>query len=614
MINIRHKFFYLLIPFTVMMWGCAKVSIPTGGPKDITPPVALGSVPENFSRNFREKKLVITFNENVTLEKINEKFMVSPPMETMPQIIVRGKNVNVTFEDDLRDSTTYTFNFQDAIRDLNENNPLNNYQFVFSTGRVIDSLSVSGYVFNALNLNVPENTLVMLYSNFQDSAVQKLLPDYISRVNLNGSFSINNIREGKYRLYALIDVDNSKNYNQVEEEFAFLDSLVEVTPERNYFPPIKDTISVKPRQPRTQSGKLIEKPGTPRPVPVITSDSSLILRGYVLNLFAGQKTAHYLTSSSRDLPYKLTYTLSLPPDTLNFDFDIPDATKESYFIEKSPKKDTINIWLTDSSLYSKPQITTLVSFPFTDSTGVVTLNQDTIEMRFLTPRQTRGKAKQESLQVRTSFASGVIKPDQQIVFTTTTPLQFPDTSLIRLFESIRADSTGAEVPYILSPDSLNSGKYIMNAQLEQGKKYLFVADSAAFENIYGIVSDSIGTNFSLAEAKSYGRLSLNIKVGDTPLIIQLLDPAEKPVREHYISRSGKVEFPFLEKGIYRLRAIFDRNNDREWTTGIFMKGRQPEPVSYYPNEVEVRIDWEVENDWTPEIKYFKEQKFREAKK
>jgi hypothetical protein len=154
----------------------------------------------------------------------------------------------------------------------------------------------------------------------------------------------------------------------------------------------------------------------------------------------------------------------------------------------------------------------------------------------------------------------------------------------------------------------------MNTRLEQGKKYLFIADSAAFRNIYGIVSDSIGINFALAEAQSYGSLSLNVKVSDTPLIIQLLDPSEKLVREQYITSSGKVEFPFLEKGLYRLRAIFDRNSDREWTTGNFITGRQPEPVSYYPNEIEVRIDWEVENDWTPEIKNFKEQKFREVKK
>jgi hypothetical protein len=595
------------------MWGCAKVSVPSGGPRDITPPVAISSIPENFSRNFKEKKLVITFNENVILENINEKFMVSPPMETMPEIIVRGKNVIVTFEDDLRDSTTYTFNFQDAIRDLNESNPLNNYQFVFSTGRVIDSLSVSGHVFNAFNLNVPENTLVMLYSNLQDSAVQKLLPDYISRVNLNGSFSINNIQEGKYRLYALKDVDNSKNYNQVEEEFAFLDSLIEVNAERNYTPPVKDTISVKPPQPRTQTGKPIEKPGA-KPVPVLTSDSLMILRGYILNLFAGQKTAHYLTSSNRNLPYKLTYTLALPPDTLNFELEIPDAPKESYFIEKSIKKDTVNVWITDSSLFSKQEITTLVSYPLTDSTGAVTINQDTIEMRFLTPRQTRGKVKQESLQVKPNFAGGVIIPDKQIAFTTTTPFRIPDTSRISLFESISRDSTGAKVSYIFSKDTLTSSKYLMNARLEQGKKYLFVADSAAFGNIYGVVSDSIGIYFALAEAQSFGRLSLNIIVDETPLIIQLLDQSEKLIREDYINRSGKVEFPFLEKGIYRLRAIFDKNRDGEWTTGNFMTGRQPEAVSYNPNEIEVKIDWEVENDWAPEIKKFKEQKFREAKK
>ena len=103
------------------------------------------------------------------------------------------------------------------------------FQFVFSTGPVIDSLSVTGNVYNSYDLEVPEETLVIMFRELADSAVIKHLPDYISRVNQDGYFRIDNVRPGKYRLYALKDEDNSKNYNLIEEEFAFMDSIVTYT-------------------------------------------------------------------------------------------------------------------------------------------------------------------------------------------------------------------------------------------------------------------------------------------------------------------------------------------------------------------------------------------------
>lgn len=602
---------FLIFLITIFLSGCAKISSPTGGPRDLIPPVPLTSVPENGARNFTGKKIVIPFDEFVILDNISEKFMVSPPMKNKPEVLIRGKNVNVVFQDDLRDSTTYTLNFQDAIRDLNENNVLDNYQFVFSTWKVIDSLSVKGQVFNAFNLNVPENTMVLLYRNLSDTAVRKTLPDYISRVDKQGIFSINNIRPGTYNLFALKDADNSKNYNQIEEEFAFLDSGIVVTPEKNYFPPLKE---VKPRTlpsgvrlPTTRPVMPVEKP-----VAVILPDSG-VLKGYNLILFAAEKTAHYLTSSDRKFPYQLTYTLSLPPDSIGFEFSIPGSTDESYFIEKSKNRDSIIVWLTDTSLYSKPQISTLVRYPFTDSTGVLTSKEDTVLMRFLKPRQTRGTVKKTPLQLKTNLTGAPVKPGFQITINSSTPLREPDTSRIRLYEVVD-EKKQKLLPFELYRDTVSYGIYRIKATLAEGKKYFYLSDSAAFRNIYGDVSDSTGINFSVAEANTFGELTMNITDVRTPMMIQLLDQSEKMIREEYITKRGKVVFPLLDKGMYRLRAIFDLNGDRAWTTGDYDRKRQPEPVIYYSNEIEMRTDWKVENDWSPEIKNFKEQKFRVIKK
>jgi hypothetical protein len=593
MIHSRNSRFYLLILLFTLIWGCAKVSAPAGGPKDKKSPVVVKSVPENGARNFRENKLVITFDEYVVLEKINDKFMVSPPMLKKPVVLIRGKSVVVEFEDTLKDSTTYTFNFQDAIRDLNEGNITDNFQFVFSTGKVIDSLSVRGNVYNAYNLEVPENTLVLLFRDLSDTSVIKQLPDYISRVNQNGSFRINNVREGKYRLYALKDNDNSKNYNLIEEEFAFLDDPVEITPENNFFPVIKDTTGIK-----SGAGA--------------TTDSILATKGNTLILFAAQKKAHYLTSSDRKMAYQLIYSLSLPPDSMKFEFSIPDNRDDKYFIERNKNNDTMRIWLTDSTLYSQPQITTVIRYPFTDTTGLLTQKDDTVLLRFLAPRPTRGKVQRVPLKVSNNIGSGNLKPGQRIFFLSQTPFKEPDTSVIRLYEIINENKV--KVPFSLVKDTSNAGRYDMTAKLTEGKKYLFIADSAAFGNIYGDYSDSTGIKFSVLESKSFGKLVVNIGNVENNLIVQLLDKTDNLVREKQVKSNGKIDFPLLEKGFYRLRAVFDLNGDGKWTTGDFSAGIQPEPVTYYSTEIEVRTDWTVNQDWTIGEKNFKEQKLRDTKK
>ncbi|MDX9729947.1 MAG: Ig-like domain-containing protein, partial [Bacteroidales bacterium] len=180
----------------LLAFSCAKISAPTGGPKDNDPPVILKSLPGNNTVMFTGKEFEITFDEYVVLDRITEKFMVSPPLAKKPEIKLKGKSLVVTWEDDLADSTTYTFYFQDAIRDNNENNPIPNYQYVFSTGPVLDSLSLTGNVFNAADLEIVEDVMVLMYSNLSDTAPRTVLPAYISRPDPSGGFTISNIRPG----------------------------------------------------------------------------------------------------------------------------------------------------------------------------------------------------------------------------------------------------------------------------------------------------------------------------------------------------------------------------------------------------------------------------------
>jgi uncharacterized protein (DUF2141 family) len=560
----------------IIIAGCAKVSAPSGGPRDRVPPVVIKSYPVSGAKNFKGDEVTITFDEFVTLDKINEKFMVSPPMKKKPKIFLRGKSVIVQYEDALSDSTTYTFNFQDAIRDLNENNVLNNYQFVFSTGPVIDSLSVTGNVYAALKLDPPEETLVLLYNELNDSAVVKHIPAYISRVNKSGYFRIDNVKAGRYRLYALKDDDNSKNFNLPDEQFAFLTDTIEVSSPKDYLPVIKDT--------------------TKTTIASVTKADTVVMQGqYKLILFQPPKTAHYLTSSSRSQAYKLEYSLSLPPDSAGFSFSIPGTKPDSYYVERSRNNDSILVWLTDSSLYAQSEITTLVRYPFTDSTKNVIQKQDTIHMRFMMPKSTRSRIKKLPFSVTSSLFTGSLRPGQQIILQSRTPLGTPDTSKIRLYEG--SGTTRIKIPFTFMRDTANSCKMLMITRLVEGKNYTFITDSGAFRNIYGDVSDSLGYRTTVRNNETFGKLTINVKNYEGNRIIQLLTREDKLVRETKMTKDGKVEFPYLDQGKYRLRVIYDINGDGKWTTGNFKSRLQPEPASFYPHEIDVKENWFETQDW-----------------
>jgi hypothetical protein len=607
------RLFFILF-LVVLSGGCAKISSPSGGRRDRIPPVVVSSIPVNGAKNFKGNKVEITFDEYVVLDNITEKFLVSPPMKKKPRVFVRGKGVVIEFAEKLKDSTTYTFNFLDAIKDLNEGNILQNFQFVLATGSVIDSLSVTGNIFNANNLEVPEKTIAIMYRELADSAVEKHLPQYISRVDPTGYFRINNIRPGTYRLFGLKDADNSKNYNLPDEDFAFMDSTIAITAENNFIPPppvVKDTIIVKKKT--VKNGAAI-KDSTATKKGVVKVPEPVKLTGeYKLFQFVAQKKAHYLTSSKRDLKYHMLFILSLPPDSMKFEFSIPDADNKSYFTEPSRNRDTLQVWLADSSLYSKQKIKKYLKYPFTDSLGITGYKLDTVSMRFSFPKPTKGtKVLKPVLGIESNILTGFLKPGQTIVFKSKTPFREPDTSRIKLFEIVQTEKQ--KIPYEFIKDSLNSGKYYMKTKLAEGKKYLFIADAGSFKDIFNLATDSVGVKFSIKDPDTYCKLTLDIKNYSGGRIIQLLDKSEKLLAENYMTKDGKTVFPLLETGIYRVRVIYDLNGDRKWTTGDFSTHRQPEPVSYYPKEIELRPGYELEQPWDIGVKNFKDPKMVEIKK
>jgi len=578
----------VLVMFFIL--SCAKISSPTGGPKDLDLPVIVKSQPENGTVMFTGKSFTVTFNEYVILDKITEKFMVSPPVKTKPVVRLKGKNLLVSWEDKLSDSTTYTFYFQDAIRDNNENNPIPNFQYVFSTGPVLDSLSLSGNVFGAFDLEVVPDALVTMYSNLSDTAPARLLPAYISRPDASGGFMINNIKPGHYRLYAVRDLNGNKLYDLDDETFAFSDSIIDITPETN-FNITPDTIKYKPANATETTKADIFTFGTHR-----------------LYAFTRELKKQYLKYTERKSSGSVGFGLALPSDSGQVSIVLTGAAPDSWFMENNASRDTFMVWITSPEMYDRDTIQALLTYPFTDSTKTLIQKTDTIIFRFRKPEPPRGGTKKiPALSLATNVGTK-IKPGTMPAFTAPAPLKEPDTSRIIMMQIVDTVKTRIRAEFI--KDSTNSRRILMKTPLKAGGIYTLLCLRGAFTDIYGNATDSTFYKINVGTPEDYGSVASKISGYEGDVIIQLLDNKEKVLKEAFIKSPGQVKFELIDKGRYRLKAIYDIDSNRRWTTGDFSLMRNPEPVSYYPGELDVKINWDLEQDWDLSVMYSKDVSLR----
>ena len=218
--------FCKLILFVTLFYSCAVQVAPQGGPKDPDPPKLISSEPPNYTLSFSAKEIRLNFDEYVALNEIGNQLIVSPPLKNTPEIRVRKKSIIIQLRDTLRENTTYTMNFGTGITDNNEGNKLENFQFVFSTGPVIDSLTISGKISNALDSKPEKGILAMLYRNTYDSVPYLERPLYFARTNDSGYFHVRNISPGKYKVVALKDSDGNYLYAPGVEAIGFVDTNV----------------------------------------------------------------------------------------------------------------------------------------------------------------------------------------------------------------------------------------------------------------------------------------------------------------------------------------------------------------------------------------------------
>ena len=217
----------------VIISGCAKRGSPTGGPIDSIPPVLINASPKINSTNFDSKEIRLTFDEFVKLDKVDEQLIISPPLNKSSYEVkpLNGvtKKVFLEFIDSLETETTYSINFGNSIKDNNEGNPLTFFSYTFSTGETIDSLYVRGNISDAFDKETDDYISIHLYridSIFNDSIIYNNRPTYISNSLDSTSYQFKNIKEGKYLILALKDIDNNYFFDPFYDKIGFIDSLI----------------------------------------------------------------------------------------------------------------------------------------------------------------------------------------------------------------------------------------------------------------------------------------------------------------------------------------------------------------------------------------------------
>lgn len=255
----------LLIVIGLLFAQCANRGTPSGGEKDVTPPVIIKSEPENYSTNFTATEIKIYFDEYIKIKNLQKQLIVSPPMDPEPEVTPlssASKYITIKIFDTLQPNTTYAFNFGESIVDNNESNPYPYYRYVFSTGTYIDSLQVKGRVEDALDQKPEEFVSVMLYevdSTFTDSIVYTKKPKYITNtLDSTSTFQLDNLKAGKYLLVALKDENNNYTFQQKEDKIGFRKAFITVPTDTSYVLSLfKEVTNFKAARPSLVSGNKI---------------------------------------------------------------------------------------------------------------------------------------------------------------------------------------------------------------------------------------------------------------------------------------------------------------------------------------------------------------------
>lgn len=546
------------ISMSILIVACAVVVPIQGGPKDIIPPKVVRSAPANFSTNFTGQRIVITFNKFVALKDIDKQKLISPPMIKDPEFKLKGKSLVITFKEPLQKDATYSIYMGNAIVDITEGNPLAGYSFVFSTGSSIDSLGMNGNVVEALDQKPPKDALAMLYEGTSDSLPYLTRPLYVARVSDSGDFRLNNLRKGHFKLIILQDLNSNYLYDK-GEAIAFADTLL---PAHRLEPQKLDSL------------------GKPVHIKMKTR------KGLVLSMFKESDSVQRVLRAAMVAPNHLQITARLAVKKPKLEKVVADNEGPWYLGETNATRDTLDYWLKNIKSDS-------LHFILRDGDkSLDTLNISIVYKGKNALKAARSGVKQK-LRLKLNVANGgSFALHSSLMLLADNPLKKADFSTFKLIQDSVAIQPKAEFS-----DSLKR-RIIINNILLEGAQYQLIIPDSVFEDIYGSANDSIAVKFKTRTLKEYGSLRIKVHMKDPQsYVVQLLSADGKVVKEDRISADGKIEYPYLLPGKYKLKAIQDTNRNGRWDTGNYLRHLQPEHIIVFPKVLDLRANWEQDEDW-----------------
>lgn len=591
--------FFAYLGYLVFTTSCANPGMPTGGAKDSIPPVVVRTIPDFNGRNFNGTEVSLTFDEFVISDQLREALVVSPPLAKRPMIRTKSKTLIIDLGDELKENQTYSLDFKDAIADNNEKNPLEDFRFSFSTGPDFDSLMIGGYVKDAKNLEPIEGAVVMLHSLQEVEAFKDSIPDYIATTDKEGFYVISNIAHGTYRLYALLDADNTMTYNQELEQIAFLDSLV--IPQDLTLPDYEselnseDTVSIKEKR-----RNALETP-------------------FFLMLFEEDFFDQYLDDYKHERANLVRFYFSESvSDSFQIELLQPTPVADDWSIlEYNATRDSLMLWVTDTVVMSSDTLQMKLSYQVADSLQNLVMTSDTLDLVYTKPEVTgRRRAKKENedqpepiphIAFKHNLKSKGFDVYRDISLEAPEPLKSFDLAMVSLYQKV--DTLEEARTFELWQDSLSARKYYIRYPWEFEEEYRLQVDSAAAYNYSGHPNNMLNQRFGIQEESYYAKIILNISGLVDYGIVQLLENTEneKVLQQLRIAEDSEIEFPFLKPDKYKIRLILDRNNNGVWDTGDLDEDIQPEQVMYFPKILKLRSNFEVREAWVlPMIQYEKE--------
>ncbi len=563
---------------------CANAVAPTGGPKDTTPPKVVEAVPENHSVGFNGKKVEITFDEYITLDNASQNVMISPPLSEKPDIKLKNKTVVIKFKEDLAPNTTYTINFGPSIKDLHEGNLFKDYVYSFSTGDHIDTLAIAGCVLKADDKKPAEEVYVSLYAadhDNLDSLPMTTIPDYITKTDKEGRFSLNGLANKKYLVFALKDANSNLYFDLPNEEVAYLDTLVQASCLQKPALPVMDS---------TVMDSLAMQVDT-----LVNVVDSVVFETKTTTMYdqnAMNLTLYMFTEV--DSTQVLLEKKLVEEGLLRFVFRHP--AKDAVVMTPEMLPDTFNLVTMHSAAYDT------IKWYFTPNVKDslwVQVKYDTVvndsshySLKFK-DKKTR-KKKTEPLKVDNNLlGKGGLIPGEDLILSFSEPIvryTMRDSSVFKCDTLIYYDTLALE------PADEHGMKYRLVTPFAAEKIYSFEIPDSVFWGIRGRTNERIKADFHILTDDEYGNIYITVvpPAGMKQVVVQLTNESGKVLKEETITQKQEVMFEYLMPAKYKLRALLDADGNGKWSTGNYHRRTLPETVIEYKDPLELKAGWDID--------------------